>query len=446
MKTTSLFGALCLALWLPLVALAAPTTLLTINDPEGDDIGDGSIVYPRNASLTTGDLDLRQLRVLADGDGLRFEATFRNPIRDPAGVKSGGLGSEDLSLFARRGFYAFNIDIYIDTDRVGGSGHTVTLPGRGARIAPAHAWEKVVVLTPRPELMRRQLHDALAESAPPTAGDVAAMTDQNVFFATDVRVRGRTVSFSVPRSFLGSLNIADWSLTTLVTAAKTTIEAGLTLGKPTGSAIERLALGAQQPEAGRPETAIGYSGDRAPATAVVDLLVPDARQQRAQLAAGVLSGLDRSNQMGAAMPLPSEPPATAPAPAATAAATESSGSWFSRALQAVSRTFGGAGAASATAAGAAAPVQSAQPQAASMQGAAQPQAAPVPASRGAVVKTLPQTNSVPAPAAPAASRPRDAAFFEEQELRLRTLKRLRDSGLITEEEYQQKRREVLERL
>jgi ABC-type phosphonate transport system ATPase subunit len=48
--------------------------------------------------------------------------------------------------------------------------------------------------------------------------------------------------------------------------------------------------------------------------------------------------------------------------------------------------------------------------------------------------------------APGASRPRDAAFFEEQELRLRTLKRLRDNGLITEEEYQQKRREVLERL
>jgi hypothetical protein len=36
--------------------------------------------------------------------------------------------------------------------------------------------------------------------------------------------------------------------------------------------------------------------------------------------------------------------------------------------------------------------------------------------------------------------------MEEQELRLKTLKRLRDSGLISEDEYQQKRREVLQAL
>jgi Short C-terminal domain len=43
-------------------------------------------------------------------------------------------------------------------------------------------------------------------------------------------------------------------------------------------------------------------------------------------------------------------------------------------------------------------------------------------------------------------RARDAAYFEEQEYRLRTLKRLRDSNLISEDEYQQKRREVLDKL
>jgi hypothetical protein len=51
-----------------------------------------------------------------------------------------------------------------------------------------------------------------------------------------------------------------------------------------------------------------------------------------------------------------------------------------------------------------------------------------------------------APAVASPSRPRDAAFFEEQEYRLRTLKRLRDSGLISEDEYVQKRREVLGQL
>ncbi len=64
----------------------------------------------------------------------------------------------------------------------------------------------------------------------------------------------------------------------------------------------------------------------------------------------------------------------------------------------------------------------------------------------------PTAGVVPAAAAPAAAavvppatpaRPRDPAFFEEQENRLRALKRLRDANLITEDEYQMKRREIL---
>jgi hypothetical protein len=41
---------------------------------------------------------------------------------------------------------------------------------------------------------------------------------------------------------------------------------------------------------------------------------------------------------------------------------------------------------------------------------------------------------------------RDAAHMDEQENRLRTLRRLRDANLITEEEYQRKRREIIDAL
>jgi hypothetical protein len=51
----------------------------------------------------------------------------------------------------------------------------------------------------------------------------------------------------------------------------------------------------------------------------------------------------------------------------------------------------------------------------------------------------------PTPAAPAL-RPRDPGFADEVEQRLVTLKRLRERGLISEEEYQQKRREILQAL
>lgn len=50
------------------------------------------------------------------------------------------------------------------------------------------------------------------------------------------------------------------------------------------------------------------------------------------------------------------------------------------------------------------------------------------------------------PAAAPAPRPRDPGFADEVEQRLVTLKRLRDRGLISEDEYQQKRREILQLL
>lgn len=76
-----------------------------------------------------------------------------------------------------------------------------------------------------------------------------------------------------------------------------------------------------------------------------------------------------------------------------------------------------------------------------------PAIAPVVAPTAAAAAPLaPATVAPAAPAAAPPSRPRDAAYFDELEYRLRALKRLRDDGLISEDEYQQKRREVLEKL
>jgi hypothetical protein len=77
-------------------------------------------------------------------------------------------------------------------------------------------------------------------------------------------------------------------------------------------------------------------------------------------------------------------------------------------------------------------------------------AAPVPAAAPATPAApaaAPAAPVAPGTAAPApAPRPRDAAFLAEQEERLKVLKRLREQNLITEEEYQQKRREILQLL
>jgi hypothetical protein len=75
-----------------------------------------------------------------------------------------------------------------------------------------------------------------------------------------------------------------------------------------------------------------------------------------------------------------------------------------------------------------------------------PAVAATPAPAQASAAAVPATAAAPPAAAAAPSTPRDPAFLEEQERRLATLKRLRERGLITEEEYQQKRREVLSQL
>jgi hypothetical protein len=69
-------------------------------------------------------------------------------------------------------------------------------------------------------------------------------------------------------------------------------------------------------------------------------------------------------------------------------------------------------------------------------------AAPVPAAASPAAP--PSAAAAPAPTAPAAAAP--AARPEDIERRLITLQRLRDRGLISEEEYQAKRREILQQL
>lgn len=64
-----------------------------------------------------------------------------------------------------------------------------------------------------------------------------------------------------------------------------------------------------------------------------------------------------------------------------------------------------------------------------------------PVAPAAVVSPAPP--SVAAPAAAPVPASRDTAFYEEQARRLKGLKLMRDQGAISEEEYQQKRKEIL---
>ncbi|MEZ4389262.1 MAG: alpha-amylase family glycosyl hydrolase [Candidatus Krumholzibacteriia bacterium] len=277
------------------VALAAP--VLEQPDPTGDDHGDGRFTYP-SLGFEDGDLDLTDFRVENDGEYAVFTVEFAHKIRKPERGAADELG-RDFTRIARQGFYQFNVDIYIDTDRRTGSGYTRLLPGRLAEVAPDDAWEVAVIATPRPsvtrgllrevvqdELVAAQLHGRSAGEAADRslARQQAATFDRHVVFPADFRVRGKQISFKVSHVELGGEARPDWGYTVFVTGAD--LEASVELASGSGlTSSDNTWLGVVPVSPGE---WTGRFGGGQPGESlqppIVDLLVPEGRSQEAVLA------------------------------------------------------------------------------------------------------------------------------------------------------------------
>jgi hypothetical protein len=227
-----MFKRLLLISLLVTTPLLAKGNLWSLTDARGDDYGNGALVYPMSADYTKGDLDLVSLTASRVTGGTMFEATFARPVRIPARQTVDGIGTQ-LNDVAKLGFYTFNIDIYIDTDGVAGSGSTTTLPGRQVLIDPSTAWEKVISLTPDPATARQELNRIVVRGErrrEAAEGKKGIVTDDerralrssvadSVFFPTQIRVAGSRISFFVPDSFLGGEARKDWSYVVAVSGA-----------------------------------------------------------------------------------------------------------------------------------------------------------------------------------------------------------------------------------
>lgn len=205
-----------------------------IRDPAGDDSGTGELLYPNRGDLRSGDLDILLFSAENEGDGTWFTARFQNPVRGPESEVT-EVGQVPISRIARHNFYTFNIDVYIDTDVISGSGNTEGLPGRKITIDRATAWEKTVLLTPRPGAARSLLASHMerleeralrAEQGRVTGDDkkriaasVQARLDELYYMPDRIRVRNREISFFVPADFLGGAASEDWAYAIVVTGA-----------------------------------------------------------------------------------------------------------------------------------------------------------------------------------------------------------------------------------
>jgi hypothetical protein len=281
----------------------AASPLFELDDPRGDDHGDGKLVYPGGTALQPGELDLLSFSARAERDGTWFVAVFARPVRQPAGETVDQLGTQ-LDAVARLGFYTFNLDVYIDTDRQPGSGGRITLPGRHAEVDPASAWERAVVLTPRPheargELKRMLMRDLTQElrsgatdlghaEADALRAQIPADVEQRIYFPHQVRVRGNQASFFVPAALLGGPARPEWSYVVAVSGA--TLVQSLDLGRNLGrDAAMEDSLMILPVAPGRWSDRFGGGREGAPnQPPLVDILVPKGTSQEA-----ILSDFDR---------------------------------------------------------------------------------------------------------------------------------------------------------
>jgi len=268
-------------MWRP----AAAGTLFELEDPKGDDWGSGVLIYPDRDDLERGDLDLVRLSAEQRNDGVWFVVELAQPVRSPVGRVT-ELGQTPMERIARNGFYTFNVDIYVDTDRIVGAGNTTAVPGRGVTIDREFAWEKAIVLTPRPDIARTMLQmvfddqyeaQVRAQKGRVSKEDLAGVegrsekiVDEQYFFPNKVRINGRRVEFLVPTEFLGGTPQKSWAYSVLVTGCD--IEPS---GRPGQLTPAKPAMMTMSVARGVRWSQWGIRGDADEATPpVIDLLAP----------------------------------------------------------------------------------------------------------------------------------------------------------------------------
>ena len=170
------------------------TSVLLIEDPEGDDNGPGSYTYPKDGVFKAGDFDLTAFEVSSDGANIYFSFTVKAPITN-------GWNSP-------AGFSVQTFDVYIDKDPGAGTGNRMLLPGRNAALADGNGWDIALWIEGWTPQVVVPGEDPLGEPV----NNTEASSAMKVY----VDAGKNAVIASVPAEFFGEGSPAEWSYAAVV--------------------------------------------------------------------------------------------------------------------------------------------------------------------------------------------------------------------------------------
>ena len=227
--------------------LGETVMIFCVQDPEGDDNGPGTYLYPEDAVFKDSVFDASYFAVGYDDEDLVLTFGFSAPIENPWGSPIG------LSLQT--------LDVYIDTDPGSGTGARLLLPGRNAALVEDHGWEYAIW----GEGWTPQVIQADPDTFSPKVYSEASSAMKMI-----VDAARNEIIIRVPLSFLGEGNPEDWAFAAMVLGQE---------GYPS-EGVWRVRDIAEEPA----QYAFGGSPGDVNHTRIIDLILPeDAENSQAQL-------------------------------------------------------------------------------------------------------------------------------------------------------------------
>ncbi len=222
--------------------LGLTTVLVNIIDPQNDDYGPGSYVYPGDAVFNSGNFDIQEFEVGSTVEHVVFKINVRGPV-DNVWDSPNGLS---LQTF----------DIYVDKDG-DGQGSEALLPGRNLSLQDPYRWDYAVTVEGWTPGIYVPGEEGPQEIAGPSEFQVLSDPGQ------------RKITVRVPKAILGD-NPQDWSYAAVAMSQEGFPSAGVMRVRDVVEESEQWRIG------GAPAGSTNH-------TRVIDLVWPEAGMQEAWL-------------------------------------------------------------------------------------------------------------------------------------------------------------------